>query len=157
MNDPNAFDLFLRTRLVYGCGAVGQLGELAHGLFDKVKEQPVLLVTDPGVAQAGHAQRGAEALQEAGFRVSIFEDVRENPTTRDVDRCLTFASDLQPELIVGLGGGSSMDVAKGTNFLYSCGGRMQDYWGVGKAGPMLPMIAVPTTAGTPSSRAMIAA
>jgi alcohol dehydrogenase len=54
-------------------------------------------------------------------------------------------------LLVGLGGGSSMDCAKGINFLYSCGGRMQDYWGIGKAkGPMLPMIAVPTTAGTGS-------
>ena len=54
-------------------------------------------------------------------------------------------------MIVGLGGGSSMDCAKGINFLYSCGGRMQDYWGEGKAtGPLLPMIAVPTTAGTGS-------
>ena len=53
------------------------------------------------------------------------------------------------DLLVGLGGGSSMDCAKGINFLYSCGGEMQDYWGVGKASSeMLPMIAVPTTAGT---------
>src|SRR6185295_2079352 len=52
---------------------------------------------------------------------------------------------------IGLGGGSSMDCAKGINFLYSCGGRMQDYWGEGKAtGPLLPMVAVPTTAGTGS-------
>src|SRR6185295_1384069 len=52
---------------------------------------------------------------------------------------------------IGLGGGSSMDCAKGINFLFSCGGRMQDYWGEGKAtGPLLPMIAVPTTAGTGS-------
>ena len=57
----------------------------------------------------------------------------------------------QPDLLVGLGGGSSMDCAKGINFLYTNGGRMQDYWGVGKAQrPMLPMIAVPTTAGTGS-------
>ena len=61
------------------------------------------------------------------------------------------AQEFRPDLIVGLGGGSSMDCAKGINFLYSCGGRMQDYWGEGKAtGPLLPMIAVPTTAGTGS-------
>ncbi len=55
------------------------------------------------------------------------------------------------DLIVGLGGGSSMDCAKGVNFLLTNGGRMEDYWGVGKATkPMLPMIAVPTTAGTGS-------
>ncbi len=57
----------------------------------------------------------------------------------------------QPDALVGLGGGSSMDCAKGINFLYTNGGQMQDYWGVGKATkPMLPMIAVPTTAGTGS-------
>ena len=56
-----------------------------------------------------------------------------------------------PDLLVGLGGGSSLDCAKGINFLYTNGGRMEDYWGVGKAAlPMLPMIAVPTTAGTGS-------
>jgi alcohol dehydrogenase len=56
-----------------------------------------------------------------------------------------------PEILIGLGGGSSMDCAKGINFLFTNGGRMQDYWGVGKAArPMVPMIAVPTTAGTGS-------
>ena len=69
----------------------------------------------------------------------------------NVEAGFAVAKEFQPDLIVGLGGGSSMDCAKGINFLYSCGGRMQDYWGVGKAtGPLLPMIAVPTTAGTGS-------
>ncbi len=151
MSEPAAFDLALRTRLVYGHGSVARLGELAREVFAKDEgAKRVLLVTDPGVAQAGHAERGEDALRAAGFEVQRFEDVRENPTTADVDRCLLVARDWGPELIVGLGGGSSMDVAKGTNFLFSCGGRMQDYWGVGKAGPMLPLIAVPTTAGTGS-------
>ena len=68
-----------------------------------------------------------------------------------MDRGLAVAREYQPEVIIGLGGGSSMDCAKGVNFLLTNGGRMQDYWGVGKATePMLPMIAVPTTAGTGS-------
>src|SRR5207244_13482634 len=55
------------------------------------------------------------------------------------------------DAIVGLGGGSSMDTAKGCNFILTNGGRMQNYWGVGKAAkPMLPLIAIPTTAGTGS-------
>src|SRR6185369_11922658 len=55
------------------------------------------------------------------------------------------------DLIIGLGGGSSMDTAKGCNFILTNGGRMQDYWGTGKAtNPMLPLIAIPTTAGTGS-------
>jgi len=64
------------------------------------------------------------------------------------------------DMIIGLGGGSSMDTAKGCNFILTNGGRMQDYWGVGKATqPMLPFIAIPTTAGTGSelqSAALIA-
>ncbi|HEX3725156.1 MAG TPA: iron-containing alcohol dehydrogenase, partial [Pirellulales bacterium] len=74
-----------------------------------------------------------------------------NPTTANVEAGLTLAKRHEPELIVGLGGGSSMDCAKGINFLYTNGGRMRDYWGTGKATrEMLPMIAVPTTAGTGS-------
>src|SRR2546427_274617 len=80
--------------------------------------------------------------------------------TRDVDRCLEVAKSAGIDTIVGLGGGSSMDTAKGCNFLLTNGGRVQDYWGVGKAGrPMLPFIAIPTTAGTGSecqSAALIA-
>src|SRR4029077_6671640 len=81
----------------------------------------------------------------------LFDRIEENPTTAHVNDGLADAQEFRPALIVGLGGGSSMYCAKGINFRYSCGGRMQDYWGEGKAtGPLLPMIAVPTTAGTGS-------
>ncbi|HCK72918.1 MAG TPA: alcohol dehydrogenase, partial [Planctomycetaceae bacterium] len=61
------------------------------------------------------------------------------------------ANEFQPDVLIGLGGGSSMDCAKGINFLYTNGGEMKDYWGIGKASqPMLPMVAIPTTAGTGS-------
>ncbi len=81
----------------------------------------------------------------------MFDKVRENPTTADVDDCLRAAREAGIDGIVGLGGGSSMDTAKGCNFLLTNGGRMQDYWGVGRATrPMLPLIAIPTTAGTGS-------
>ncbi len=83
--------------------------------------------------------------------VRVFDGVIENPTTLQVGKGLVVAREFKPDIIVGLGGGSSMDCAKGINFLYTSGGRMQDYWGTGKAtAPMLPMIAIPTTAGTGS-------
>jgi alcohol dehydrogenase len=83
--------------------------------------------------------------------VTLFDKARENPTTRCVDECVTVATAAGIDTIIGLGGGSSMDTAKGCNFLLTNGGRMQDYWGVGKATkPMLPFIAIPTTAGTGS-------
>ncbi len=136
-----------RTRLVFGRGAVARLGELARGL----KGTRVLVVSDPGVVAAGHFQRGLDSLLQAGLEVHSFHGVRENPSTTEVAAGLEVAQQFRPDLLVGLGGGSSMDCAKGINFLYSCGGRMEDYWGVGKAtSDMLPMIAVPTTAGTGS-------
>jgi alcohol dehydrogenase len=111
----------------------------------------VLLVTDAGIVAAGHAERARRALEAAGVEVAVFDQVRENPTTRDVDACVEVARSAGIDTLIGLGGGSSMDTAKGCNFLLTNGGRMQDYWGVGKASrPMLPLIAVPTTAGTGS-------
>src|SRR5262249_33828894 len=110
-----------------------------------------LVVSDPGIVKAGHAARGIETLEKAGIEVQLFDAVGENPTTDHVTAGLKVAKRFEPELVVGFGGGSSMDCAKGINFLYSNGGQMQDYWGRGKATkPMLPMIAVPTTAGTGS-------
>jgi len=141
------FDFQCPTRIVFGPGKLDELGPIAAALGHK----RALVVSDPGIVAAGHTPRGIESLQSFGLTVALFDGVGENPTTDHVEAGLAVARDFQPDLIVGLGGGSSMDCAKGINFLYSCGGRMQDYWGEGKAtGPLLPMIAVPTTAGTGS-------
>jgi alcohol dehydrogenase len=141
------FEFAFPTRIVFGPGSVGQLGNL-------VKEyggQRVLLVTDPGIIGAGHAQRAVTSLETAGLMVAQFDGVIENPTTATVDQCVAAARDAKIDFLVGLGGGSSIDTARGANFLLTGGGRMQDYWGVNKATkPMLPLIAVPTTAGTGS-------
>jgi alcohol dehydrogenase len=120
----------------------------------------VLLVTDPGLVAAGHAGRVYGLLKKAGLAVVVFDRVQENPTTDCVAACLQTARLAGIEALVALGGGSAMDTAKGCNFLLTNGGDMKDYWGVGKAGqPMLPLIAIPTTAGTGSemqSAALIA-
>ncbi len=141
------FDHQPRTRLVFGLRTIERTGELAREL----RAKQVLLVTDPGIVAAGHALRVQRILESSGLKVIVFDRVRENPTTRCVDDCLAVARAGEIDTIVGLGGGSSMDTAKGCNFLFTNGGRMQDYWGVGKAAkPMLPLIAIPTTAGTGS-------
>jgi alcohol dehydrogenase len=141
------FDFTPRTRIVFGPGSVGRLGELArqHGATR------VLVATDPGIVRAGHLARAEESLRAAGVWHVVFDRVVENPTTRTVEDCLSLARQESIDFLVGLGGGSSIDTAKGCNFLLSNGGRMEDYWGVGKAlRPMLPSIAVPTTTGTGS-------
>jgi alcohol dehydrogenase len=142
-----SFDFQCPTRIVFGPGKVAELGTIAATIGGK----QVLVVSDPGIIAAGHTARGIESLKNAGFSTTLFDGVQENPTTTNVDAGLRVAHDLRPDMMIGIGGGSSMDCAKGINFLYSCGGRMHDYWGEGKAtGPMLPMIAVPTTSGTGS-------
>jgi alcohol dehydrogenase len=142
-----SFDFQPRTRIVFGPGKIEALGELASELGAR----RALVVSDPGVVAAGHTAKGIAALERAGIETHVFDSVHENPTTEDVTAGVKLAKRYDPELLVGLGGGSSMDCAKGINFLFSNGGEVKDYWGVGKAlRPMLPMIAVPTTAGTGS-------
>jgi alcohol dehydrogenase len=145
--DVPAFDYDPRTRVVFGAGTLDRLGEFARGLGGN----RVLLVTDKGLKRAGHEHRAIDILQSAGLPVVVHDDVHSNPTTEDVENGTRFARQHGIDLIIGLGGGSSMDCAKGINFLLTNGGRMEDYWGADKATrPMLPMIAVPTTAGTGS-------
>ena len=99
----------------------------------------------------GHPQRAAQFLRDAGIDTQIFDQVQENPTTRHVTAGVEAARDHRTDLLVAVGGGSAMDVAKGVNFILTNGGQMSDYQGFGKAAkPMLPSVGVPTTAGTGS-------
>lgn len=150
MSDPQLNPNALQSSDVqvhFGAGTLGRLGAIA------VEEGAtrVLLVTDPGIVKAGYAGEAASSLREAGVEVTIFHGVAENPTTEHVAAGVQVARDLGINFIIAVGGGSAMDAAKGINFILTNGGRMQDYWGVGKATKsMLPFIAVPTTAGTGS-------
>lgn len=142
-----AFDHQPRTRLVFGVDSLERVGELGRALGFK----KILLVTDPGIVQAGHSQRASKILRAAGLTVGVFDNVEENPTTRCVMECVEAARNARIDGFVALGGGSAMDTAKGCNFVLTNGGRMQDYRGIGKAAkPMLPLMAIPTTAGTGS-------
>ncbi len=142
-----AFGALTETRVDFGSGAVSSLADHVKSLGGS----KVLLVTDPGIAEAGHMEWVMMILINAGIDVLTYTDVRENPTTEDVSSCVDKAQGQSIDLIVGLGGGSSLDTAKGCNFILTNGGEMKDYWGSGKAdNEMLPFIAIPTTAGTGS-------
>jgi alcohol dehydrogenase len=141
------FDIQSRTRFIFGEGTIARLGELAAGF----RPRCVLVISDRGIMEAGHDAAALRSLREAGLRVESFHDFAENPNSEMVEAGVRRAAEVQPDLLVGLGGGSSMDCCKGINFVYSCGGRIHDYHGVGKATcDLLPMIAIPTTAGTGS-------
>src|SRR5438876_1595642 len=144
---PQPFDYIPLGRVVFEPGGIARLGGLARELGGA----RVLLVTDPGLEDAGHPQRAIRSLREAGLDVAVFDGVEENPTDRHVEAGAAAARAHKADLLVAVGGGSAMDVAKGTNFLFTNGGTMADYKGFGKAAkPMLPAIGVPTTAGTGS-------
>ena len=141
------FDFQLRTRIVFGDGAISRLGELARELSFR----RTLIVADPGIVAAGHAERAAAALRSAGMLPLTFHEFDANPDTRMVEAGRTVAAAHGIDSIVAIGGGSSLDCAKGINFVLTNGGNMRDYLGFGKASaPMLPSIGVPTTAGTGS-------
>jgi alcohol dehydrogenase len=142
------FDFRLRTRVLFGDGAFARLGELARELsFTRT-----LVVADRGIVAAGLVQQAAASLKTAGVSASFFHDFDANPDSRMVEAGRAHAvSSGAIDSIVAVGGGSSLDCAKGINFVLTNGGTMRDYRGYGKASqPMLPSIGVPTSAGTGS-------
>jgi alcohol dehydrogenase len=142
-----SFDFQPRTRVIFGAGTIERLGDVARELNFK----RTLLVADRGLVASGHVDEAVRPLAKAGIEVVRFHDFEVNPDTRMVEAGTVLVAPLQIDSVIGLGGGSSMDCAKGINFLLTNGGRMADYHGYGKATqPMLPMIAIPTTAGTGS-------
>ena len=130
-----------------GAGSIHRLGELARELGFR----RTLLVADRGLVTTGLVDEALAPLRLAGIDVVRFHDFEVNPDTRMIEAGRAFAAPLKLDSIIGFGGGSSLDCAKGINFLLTNGGQMQDYRGYGKASlPMLPMIGVPTTSGTGS-------
>ncbi|SVA45613.1 uncharacterized protein METZ01_LOCUS98467, partial [marine metagenome] len=141
------FDFKLPTRLVFGPGTVTRVGRIARDLG---MTRP-LLVADPGIRNAGHVEYAVKLLTEVGLDVEVFDQFAVNPDSAMVDRGVAFASTLGRDSVIGLGGGSSLDCAKGINLILTNGGQISDYRGYGHAQkPLLPMVAIPTTAGTGS-------
>lgn len=143
----STFDFQPRTRVVFGAGTIARLGELARDLDFK----QTLLVADRGLVSSGHVDEALAPLRAAGVEAVGFHDFEANPDSTMLEAGRHFAASLKIDSIIGLGGGSSLDCAKGINFLLTNGGQIEDYAGYGKASQaLLPMIGIPTTSGTGS-------
>jgi alcohol dehydrogenase len=142
------FDFQLRTRAIFGGRAADRAGSLAR----ESGFRRTLLVADPGIVKAGHAAAIERSLEASSIAVVPFSEFAENPDSAMVARGAAFARQHGPfDSIVAVGGGSSLDCAKGINFLLTNGGEISQYRGYGKATtPLLPAIGIPTTAGTGS-------
>ena len=111
----------------------------------------VLFITDPGVLRAGLLEKSLSQFRELGIPVHIFSDVQADPPLSIIEAAVKVAQECKVDCIVGFGGGSSMDVAKLVALLSLGNEKLVDIYGIGNAkGPRLPLILVPTTAGTGS-------
>jgi alcohol dehydrogenase class IV len=134
-------------QLLFGRNGTHQLGEVAGRLGVK----RVLIVTDPVLLRVGLAERVHVPLSEAGVMVDTFSGGEPEPSLRAAARCIEHARHFRPDAILGLGGGSNMDLAKITALVATHGGQPRDYVGDDKVpGPILPLVCLPTTAGTGS-------
>ena len=141
------FEFTLPTRIIFQPGCIRQVGVEAL----PYRPRRALLVTDPGVLAAGIAQKAADSLQSVGIPYQIFSDLSPNPRDYELDAGGRLAREAGIDLIVAVGGGSALDAAKAIGVLLTHPGCILDWCGSGGLDrPIVPLIAVPTTAGTGS-------
>jgi alcohol dehydrogenase len=140
----NPFDLSFHFRVISSPGASGKAGEVVRSC----NARRVMVVMDPGIERAGLHARLFESLKRHQVEVSIFTEVQPNPTTLNVEAGVKRANEFSPDMIIALGGGSSIDTAKAVNMLRICGGKLTDYRAGLPAAKLPPLMAIPTTAGT---------
>lgn len=133
--------------LLFGPGACGQLGDVAT----RLGARRILIVTDAILLQTGQLERIRLPLNECGCVVEVFSGGEPEPSFKAAEACLAFAKGFRPDAVLGLGGGSNMDLAKIAATVLAHGGHPRDYVGDDRIpGPVLPLICMPTTAGTGS-------
>lgn len=133
--------------IISGIGASEEVGQHAQ----RLGANKALVVTDPGVAKLGYADKIVKQLQSVGIDAPVFSDVTPDPTLQNVNDGLQQYRDEGCDLVVSIGGGSAIDCGKGIAVKLTNDGEFADYMGVDKIpNPGAPLIAIPTTAGTGS-------
>lgn len=142
-----SFDFFVKSNITFGRGAVEKLPQILSG--HNLKK--VMIVYDNGVKAAGIAEKIVEQVEKAGVEYLVFDGVIPNPTNEVVEEAAKLAKEAKVEGMVAVGGGSSIDLAKAVNVLLTNPGTIGEYGGMNMVkNPCLPLIAIPTTAGTSS-------
>ncbi|MHB1042617.1 MAG: iron-containing alcohol dehydrogenase [Eubacteriales bacterium] len=135
------------TEIIYGFGSIKKVGEVVSNLA----ASPVLVVTDHGVREAGLLDLVLEPLRDSGVKYEIFADVEPNPSVDTVGKGLHLLKKSGCQAIVAVGGGSPLDTGKAIGLLAANGGSILDYEGADRVpANSLPLVAIPTTAGTAS-------
>jgi len=149
----NSYEIKVPGKVRFGDGCTATIGEEAV----KIGVKRALIVTDPGVYRTGAIEPVKEKLIKAGVAVDVFPEAEPEPSYTKLNATAEAYRQNDYHLVVGIGGGSSIDTAKALSALFTHGGIGQDYGGVDKIpGPCLPVFACPTTAGTGSEVTNIA-
>jgi alcohol dehydrogenase len=134
-------------QLVFGRNAADKIGEIAR----RLGVRRIFVVTDPNLLKAGLVDAVHAPLSEAGLVIEVFSGGEPEPSLRAANAAIAAARDFRPDAVLGLGGGSNMDLAKISAVVLTHGGQPLDYAGDDKIpGPIMPLLCVPTTAGTGS-------
>lgn len=145
-----AFDFELPTRIRFGAGTAKSVGEEARALDAK----NILIITDKGIVKAGIIDVILNALKSAAYEnVAVFDDVEPNPRDTTVHKACEMAKSMETDMLICVGGGSSIDTAKAVGVLLEHGGQIKDYEFTDAerlTKPITPLIAIPTTVGTGS-------
>jgi alcohol dehydrogenase len=142
-----SFSFALPTRIEFGVGSVQNL----PGELESLGAKRPLIVTDRGIAASGLLESITDLLDGEGFKYGIFDDVSPNPRDENVQAGAETARSSDCDCLIAVGGGSPIDCAKGMSIVTPHGGRIQDYSGVERVpGSTIPIITVPTTAGSGS-------
>lgn len=143
----SAWNFHSAGQLVFGRGATAQLGSL----LARRKLSRVFIVTDPRLEAAGLVERVLAPLREAGIAAEVFAGGEPEPAVETAVIAAGAAREFRPDCILGLGGGSNMDLAKIVAVLVTHGGEPAQYFSFDNVpGPVLPLVCLPTTAGTGS-------
>jgi len=146
MGLQKSFPFVLPGRIQFGPGVAQTVGDEARPFG-----QRVMVVTDPGVHDAGLIEPIVSELERAGLDCTVFADVEANPRIATVEKAAAAAKEHRAEMLVAVGGGSAIDTAKIVAAIVSHGGGVLDYEGYDRVpGPVIPLIALPTTSGTGS-------
>ncbi|MBB5324015.1 1,3-propanediol dehydrogenase [Anoxybacillus tepidamans] len=138
---------FMMPEIIFGNGSIHQVGESCL----RLGATNVLIVSDPGVMEAGWLDVVMKSCKQAGLKYTTFYDVTINPKDREVEKGCEVYIENECDAIIGIGGGSAIDVAKAIAILVTNGGQIHDYEGVDKIRrPLPPQVMVPTTAGSGS-------
>ncbi len=135
------------TRLIFGIGSITKL----PSVIEEYDSKKVLIITDKGVVNAGILDKVKSILDKIPIEYDVFDEVESDPSTFIIERVYEDAKKKEAHIIIALGGGSSIDTSKGVSLLTGNNGKLQDFAGVNKVkNKGIPLIAIPTTAGTGS-------